>query len=776
MTRIALALVFTLSFIAEVFAQPTQTIRGSVIDGASNQPIPFATVIVKNSAASTGTTNEAGNFSIDNIAVGRYDIQVSCTGYEPALLREIMVSSAKETFLNIKLKQQYNTLNEVVIKPNVNKEQPLNNTATASARMLSVEEAQRYAGGFDDPARLVSAFAGVSSNVSNNAIIIRGNSPQSLQWKMEGVEIPGPNHLGDMRAFGGGTVTALSTQVLANSDFFSGAMPAEYNNALSGVFDIFMRKGNNQKREHTLQVGVVGIDAASEGPFRKGGQSSYLFNYRYSTLALVGPLLAENAGGIKYQDLSFKLHFPTKRAGTFSVWGIGLIDGMGANAKRDTTEWMYDDDRENHRVKQYMGAAGISHIIPFNSKQYLKTTLAATANGMNYPVDRLDSNMNLYRKNFLNTAYSNMVLSSFINTKFSARHTNKTGISITNMNYNLHLQNSFVPGGILQDIAKETGNATLMAAYTNSTIQLGKKLTANAGINGQVFTLNNNYTIEPRAGIKYRFAPKQSLGLAYGLHSRLERLNYYFITNNFGERINKDLDFTKAHHVVLGYDISTSEYTHLKIEAYYQYLFDVPVIADSSFSMLNQQSDWFFAAPLRSTGTGRNYGLDITFEKYLSKGFYYMATASVFHSDYKGGDNVWRNTRYNRGYAINLLAGKEWFSGRNKQNVFGVNARISYQGGDWYSPVNTGLSAASKYAVTDEREAFSLQYPAAFTSHLTVSYKINKKHTAHTIALKILNLNQYEEYLGYRYNYYTNRVDIYREPSVVPNISYRIDF
>ncbi len=276
----------------QVFAQPTQTIRGTVIDDASNAPVAFATVSLRHTDPSLGTISDTlGNFTIPNVQVGRYDVQVSFMGYEPAILREITVISAKQTFLTIQLKENTTLLSEVVIKPRVNKEQPLNTMATVSARMLSVEEAQRYAGGFDDPARLASSFAGVASNTSENGIIVRGNAPKFLQWKMEGVEIPNPNHFGDLNSLGGGTVTALSSQMLANSDFFTGAFPAEYNNALSGVFDIAMRTGNNQKREHTVQLGFLGIDASSEGPFKKGGRSSYLFNYRYSTLALLEAVL-----------------------------------------------------------------------------------------------------------------------------------------------------------------------------------------------------------------------------------------------------------------------------------------------------------------------------------------------------------------------------------------------------------------------------------------------------------------------------------------------------
>lgn len=755
--------------------QPTQTIRGTVIDEASNVPLAYATVGLRNTAIET-KTDSLGNFTLKNVPIGRYDIIVSHMGYSPAMLREIQVTSAKENFLNITMKENTGTLDQVVIKAKVNKEQPLNSMATVSAKMLSVEEAKRYAGGFDDPARLVSAFAGVSSNVKNNAIIVRGNSPQSLQWKLEGVEIPNPNHFADVDAFGGGGLTALSTQLLANSDFFSGAMPAEYNNALSGVFDIFMRNGNNQKHEHTFQLGAIGIDAASEGPFSKKSNASYIFNYRYSTLALLAPLLPDNAGGVRYQDLAFKLNFPTLKAGTFSIWGMGLIDHSGAEVKTNINEWKYKEDRENEDVKQYMGTAGITHKISLNDRQYLKSTFAVTANGIDLHNETADNSFNLSPQKVVDNNYYNFVLTSFLNTKFDARHTNKSGFVITDMNYSMLLKNTLTAGIPLQTLVNESGNSTLVAAYSNSMVNINDKITLNIGINGQWFTYNNTWSVEPRAGIKYRLAPAQTLSLAYGLHSRLERLNYYFIKDNQNQYLNKKLGFTRAHHLIMGYDISTSEFTHFKVEAYFQQLFDVPVMAGNSFSLINQQNDWFFDGKLQNTGKGRNYGLDISFEKYLSKGFYYMATASLFNSEYQGDDKVWRNTRYNRNIALNFLVGKEWLLGKNRNQILSLNARLSFQGGDHYSPINTTASVASQRVVFDETQAFSQQYTPAFTSHFTASYKLNKKKTAHEFALKIINLTQYKEYLGFQYNYLTKTIDTKREAVFIPNLSYKIDF
>ena len=760
----------------QLFAQqPTQTIRGTVVDEASNMPLAYSTVGLQNTSIGT-TTDSLGNFTLKDVPIGRYDLVVSFMGYEPVIIREIQLTSAKEVFLNITMKEKAITLEEIIIRPKVNKEQPLNSMATVSTKMLSVEEAQRYAGGFDDPARLVSAFAGVSSNVGNNAIVVRGNSPQSLQWKLEGIEIPNPNHFADLGAFGGGGLTALSTHLLANSDFFSGAMPAEYSNALSGVFDIFMRNGNNQKHEHTFQLGAIGIDVASEGPFKKEKSSSYIFNYRYSTLGLLAPILPENAAGTTYQDLSFKLNFPTEKAGTFSIWGMGLLDSSDAKAKENISEWKYDSDRENQDAKQYMGTAGISHRIFLNDKQYLKSTLAVTANGIDMYTKIVDSSFNVFPKNQIRNNLYNLVLTSFLNTKFNARHTNKSGFVITNMNYNMLLKDVATGSTSLQTLVDESGNSTLVSGYSNSMMHINDKISLNVGVNGQLFPLNDSYSIEPRAGVKYRFAPTQTLSLAYGLHSRLERLNYYFIKDNLDQYINKDLGFTRAHHLVLGYDISTSEFTHLKVEAYYQHLFDVPVMDGTSFSLINQQNDWFFDGKLNNEGKGRNYGLDITFEKYLSEGYYYLATASLFNSQYQGGDNVWRDTRYNRNFAVNFLIGKEWMLGKHKQNILGLNARVSYQGGDHYSPINTTLSVANQEVIFDETKAFSQQYSPAFTSHFTASYKLNKKNIAHEFALKIINLTQYKEHLGFRYNYQTQTVDTEREAVFIPNVSYKIEF
>jgi CarboxypepD_reg-like domain len=762
-----------------VIAQSVHVVSGVVTDKTTSLPLQYATVSLLNSQPLIGAvTDSLGVFNLSVVSTDRYEIEVSLVGYQKKTIREVLVVSGKQTQLAIDLEESVTELGEVVVRPSLNKQKALNSFATVSARMLSVEEASRYAGGFDDPARLASAFAGVASNNSNNGIVVRGNAPRYLQWRMEDVEIPSPNHFNDLRSFGGGTLTALSAQMLANSDFLTGAFPAEYSNALSGVFDMKLRKGNSDKTERTIQLGIIGLELSQEGPFKKGGKSSYVFNYRYSTLGLLAPLLPDGASTIKYQDLSFKLNFPTKKAGTFAVWGLGLLDGAQNYPKKDSTERMYYDDSQEDRIRMKTAAFGINHKIFLKNNAYLQTVLSATATMTDWQTEALNQAEQLLPFSNISNTNWEYALSSFVNKKFSTRHTNRTGVKVRFLNYNLALNRAINVGSKPLEIVNASESSILASAYTNSSFLLTSMLKFNAGITVQHFSLNNKHSIEPRFSLSQNIGEKHTIGVAYGLHSRIEQLYMYYNNSlSTGEKaVNKNLDFTKAHHIVLSYDWSLSELLHLKVEPYFQQLYDVPVIESSSFSAINFQSDWFFAQKLVNNGKGRNVGMDVTFEKYMSNGFYYMTTASIFDAKYKGGDGVWRDTRFNRNFVVNLLAGKEWKVGKNDQNTFSINGRITLQGGDRFSPIEEEATKIKKAIVYDETRAYSSQTDKIINVHLTIAYRKNKLKSSSEIALKIVNLTQQPDFFGYQYNFKTGGIDKDVETILLPNISYKLQF
>lgn len=756
---------------------PVQNIKGKVVDETSREALPFVTVVVLDTDPLKGTTtDEAGDFLITGVAVGRYSLQFSSIGYEPVLMHEVVVGSSKEVYLEVGLREVLVQLGEVLVRPRIIKESPLNQMALVSARMLSVEEARRYAGGFDDPARLASAFAGVASNMVSNGIVVRGNSPKSLQWRMEGIEIPNPNHFADIHAFGGGGLTALSSQMLANSDFLTGAFPAEFSNALSGVFDIYMRTGNNRRRESTFQLGIVGIDLASEGPLTKGSNASYLFNYRYSTFSLLMPLLPEEAQGTNYQDLAFKLNFPTAKLGVFTVWGLGLIDRSGQQAITDSLQWVYLQNREEGHTKQYMGAAGTSHSIALGKRSYLRSSLAATVSGMDWETNRLNNALVLLPQSNINVHNWNLVFTSAISTKLSNRHQNRTGITITGLLYDMLMEDAITSGLPPLPVVDEHGSSGLVSVYTSSSWQLSQDATINAGMSMQFFTLNSSTSLEPRLGLKWQLSEWSSLGFGYGLHSRLERINTYFTRDTTGAYINKGLGFTRAHHIVLGYNYRFSPIHVLRIEPYVQFLTDVPVESGTPFSTINLQNDWFVNTRLENSGLGRNVGIDFTLERFMRNGYYYLFTASLFKSTYRGGDLVWRSTMYDRTYLLNMLFGKEWQQGEEKQNLIGINLRLSLQGGDRYTAVDEDASVLAQEVVYDEKNAFSKQLPAMFLAHFTTSYRVNRQKASWEIALMLNNATNYSDFHGFRYNYLKNSVEEHREALMIPNLSFRVHF
>ena len=225
-----------------------QTVKGKVTDAISGEALIGAAVRVMELPLTGVATDADGEFSITLAHSGRYTIETTYVGYEPSVLKEVLVAGAKDVVLDITLRENSTELTEVVVKPRVNKEATVNPTALVGGMMLSMEEASRYAGGYNDPARLVTAFAGVSGQGDSNGISVHGNAPQFMQYRLEGVEIFSPNHFADLYSAGFGMVSSLNSNVITNSDFFVSTFNSSYNNALSGVFDVKMRSGNNTYR------------------------------------------------------------------------------------------------------------------------------------------------------------------------------------------------------------------------------------------------------------------------------------------------------------------------------------------------------------------------------------------------------------------------------------------------------------------------------------------------------------------------------------------------
>lgn len=756
----------------------TQTIRGKVIDIDTQMPLPGTNVVILNSSFGT-ITDEDGEFRLDGIPLGRVNIKVSFIGYEDKFLSNVLLSISREVILDIQMTEALNKLEEVAITHH-NGFKPLNEMAVVSARTFSVEETKRYAGAIDDPARMVSAFAGVNNNPEgNNDIIVRGNSPRGVLWRLEGVEIPNPNHFADEGATGG-PINALNSSMLGNSDFYTGAFAPEYGNVLSGVFDMNLRKGNNEKREYSASLSTLGLDLTAEGPFAKNYRGSYLANYRYSSLALLDAAGILDFDGVpKYQDLSFKLALPLNRSHTIDIFGLGGISSINTNETDPEDE---DKVLAKADLNLNLGVLGIGHTYLINSKTYLENKFTATHSGRRGTYNMLNSNDEFFRVSDVDFSKDALLLSSTLHYKSNARSKLKFGFIQTWLNFSIEDDEWNFDRQLTETVLSESDGTSRFQAFTEWKYRFGEDLTMIGGLHYLRFALNGSSSIEPRLAAQWELDDKQRLNAGFGLHSRLETVSIYlskqYDDNGAYTTPNIDLSPSRAAHYVMGYSYDIGSNTMFKSEVYYQRLFDIPIENDptSYFSMLNS-SQGLTNRSLVNEGTGTNYGLELTLEQYLVKGFYYLSTVSLYKSTFEAKDGVVRNTAFDGNYVFNALAGKEFKIGSGKKDrTFYVNAKVALIGARPYTPVDLEASLAAGEEVLHDDRAFGVRGDEVIKIDLAIGLRRNWKNVSTEWKIDIQNLTNNKAVINQYFSRTTQSlVNSYQLP-ILPTLSYRVTF
>jgi len=759
-----------------------QDIRGVVIDKDTRRPLAGATVsIFEDSIKIAAITDSAGSFVLARVPVGRRRVQCSFSGYVSSITDNLIVNSAKEVEIIIEMEQYFRQEAEVVVKAPGNPKLPVNKMSVVSARSFTPEETNRYATSVNDPSRMAMSFPGVQpSRDTRSDINIRGNSAAGMLWRLEGIDIPNPNHFARKGSTGGG-ITIFSSSMLDNSDFSSGAFPAEYGDALSGVFDMRFRKGNNEKNGYTFKAGLLGLDLSAEGPIKKG-QSSFLFNYRYSTLGILNALgfhLTDEREDNNFQDLSFNLSFPSKdKRSVFNVWGIGGLSKEDYAPVEDVADWDEYDDYAIYDFKTNMGAAGIGHSLQVGKTGLLKTSLAV----MNQKITYADDTLNTQKVPFTinDELYKNSRVSFAIsyNTKLAKSVSWKTGLFISRIGYEFQQSlYDFETNVYNENIIDGNGNTMQWQPYTQFNIKISPKLTFNAGVHVLYLALNKTSSVDPRASLQYRINPHHSISFAAGKHGKTLPLGSYFYKAPDGSLPNLDLDMMKSAHFIAAYDWLMKKNWRLHLEAYIQKLTAIPIVNDESrtFWLLNMLEGYANEA-LVSSGTGRNRGVDITLEKFFSKGWFMLTGFSVFNSMYEPLNGVSYNTQYNSRSAGTLTAGKEWKWKKNK--TFTVGGKTLYNGGMPITPLLAGAPVNSREPVLDESRPYSEIVPAYFRLDTRISLRKDKTTTAWILALDIQNLLGIEntDALSRRYDPGTNQWIYKKSSGFVPVISYQIDF
>ncbi|MEM6737102.1 MAG: TonB-dependent receptor [Bacteroidota bacterium] len=758
-----------------------QNIKGQILDQDSNSPLIGATIVVIGSDPLLGNiTDVNGEFRISDVPIGRVTLKVAYLGYEEKIIPNLLVNSSKELILNITMEESFEKLEEVIVNAKKDKSEVLNEMSLVSARSFTVEETKRFAGSFNDPARLASAFAGVTNSAEgNNDIIVRGNSSKGILWRMEGIEIPNPNHFANEGATGG-PINALSSNMLSDSDFMSGAFAPEYGNALSGVFDMKLRRGNYDQTEKTIGISTLGIDLAMEGPLGSTN-GSYIANYRYSTLDLIDRAGIVDFDGVpKYQDLTYNIYLPINKRHFLSFFGLGGISSINTIAEDEDTE----ENLDKTQFDSYMGTMGFIHNFIIDNDSYLKSFLSLSKTNSNgYTRLPTDEDNDRFYETFNGDYTKNYVrVGSTFGKKFSARNKVEFGVIFNRIGFNAEQNNYDFELEQMVNELSDKGTTERIQSFGSWKYRITKDLTMTSGLHFNSLTLNNSYSIEPRMAMRWDFARGKAFTFGGGLHSKMETPSVYMwrFENEDGtiSQPNRDLKMSKAAHVVFGYDQKLGPNAHLKSEVYYQYLYDVPVEDDptSTYSLLNETEE-YDPRVLTNDGTGRNYGIELTLEQYLNQGFYYLTSASIFNSLYTPKDGVERKTAFANHYIFNFIGGKEFNIGKSYKNkVLFVNAKVSLLGGNRYTPIDLEASIAEGDVVRQEDRPLSARSDDLFIPNLSIGIRRDRPKSTHEFKIDIQNVTNNQAVVQEYYTHANESIEESNQLGMFPTISYTINF
>jgi hypothetical protein len=780
---VKLILVVLFSISVSVFGQGiTKMIRGTITDKETYEPLIGAKVALLGTDPFLGAiTDENGNFRIENVPVGRHTVRVTFIGYEDYFQQNIDLSS-NDIVLTIGMVESIKMMQEVVIEGE-KKGEIINKMATVSARSFSVEESNRYAGSKNDVARMAQNFAGVQgADDSRNDIVIRGNSPSGVLYRMEGIDIPNPNHFA---RFGttGGPISMLNNNVMANSDFLTGAFPSEYGNAIAGVFDLNLRTGNNEKYDFMFQFGFNGAELMAEGPISKKKGSSYLVNYRYSTLGFF-KLIGINFGSTAvptYQDGSFKLNFPSKK-GLTTVFGLGGISYINILAEELDSSDLFGIDYSNTYFKSNVGVVGATHRQRIGTKSYFNISVGMQSAINQVSNDTVDFNFkNPFTTFVSNSSISKQTVDVFYNHKINAKHLYKIGLH-TDLFF-LDLNDSIYDRDLddFRDLRAFNGTTFLYQPFAQYQFRPNEKLILNAGIHFQSLTLTKKIVAEPRAGAAWNFTKSDRLSFGYGLHSQMQPIELYYaqtFVDGVSTQPNLNLDFTKSHHFVLGYQHRFNFGINLKLETYYQYLFDVPVqTTPSPYSILNFGADFitFIPTNVKSDGTGENYGAELTIEKFLDKGFYFLVTTSVYESFYTGSDGKKYNTAFNGNFTFNALLGYE-FRFKNDKLALTFDGKFMLNGGRRYTPILLEESKLAGEEVRDLNNVFNARYANYVRGDFRVGFKVIGQKITQEWTVDIQNFTNRRNIFYTQYSEASQTILTTYQTGFLPIAQYRIYF
>jgi outer membrane receptor for ferrienterochelin and colicin len=673
-------------------------IKGRIFDELTNEPIAFANVALQNT--SLGAVSDIdGNYSIENIQPGLYNVQTSYVGYRSRTIFEVQVVARQPTNLNIALQSTGTDLQAVEITTAVfekSEESPI------SLQQLGTNEIRRNPGGNRDISRALQVLPGVQSSLSfRNDIIVRGGAPNENTFFLDGVEVPVINHFATQGS-SGGPVGILNVNFIKNLDFYSGAFPANRGDALSSVLEFTQKDGNEDKMRTNFTLSATDVGLTFDGPL--GDRTNYIFSVRRSYLqflfGIIGlPFLPT------FNDTQFKVKHRINSKNEITFIGLGAIDQFRLNedavADSETPE-------ERQRNAFILGNLPVNeqwnYTIGANYKHFSEKgfqTFVLSRNHLNNSAEKYEGNDESDANNLI-LDYT----SEEIETKFRFEHTQRTngwrlntGVNLENIQFrNSTFNRISLPGGAVETVDFESEImfqrfglfGSLSKAFFDERLTLAGGLRTD-WINFAPSMSNPLEQLSPRFSLSYAITPEFTFNANVGRYYQLPPLTVLGFRDENGELVNKNngVKYIQSDHYVAGFQYIFKSNTKVSVEGFYKVYDNYPFTLRDSISLANLGGDFGVIGnePVKSINQGRAYGVEFLVQRKLYKELYGIAALTLVRSEFQDRNNVFVPSSWDNQFILSSTIGKKF-----KKN-WEVGARIRVIGGTPFSPFDVPTSA-----------------------------------------------------------------------------------
>ena len=678
-----------------LFAQ-TSVIKGRVYNSINNEPIPFANVLI-DSMRIGSTTDINGNYRIENLQPGIYNVACSFVGFKKAIIYEVIVTSARPAVLDIPLNEETAALGEVVVKAarfNKTEESPV------SLRAISATEIYRNPGGNRDISKVISVLPGVASTISfRNDIIVRGGAPNENRFFLDGIEVPNINHFATQGS-SGGPVGMVNVNFIREVDFYAGAFPVNRGNALSSIMNFRQIDGNDEKLTGTFMAGSSDIGLTLDGP--AGKNSTFLLSARRSYLqflfeALKLPFLPT------YNDFQYNQVFKIDDKNRLTLIGLGAIDDFSLN---ESVNEGISDSTVINRNNYILGNSPVYS--QWNYAIGAKWTHFSDNSYQTFVISRnhLDNSSIKYQDNIesperLLLDYNSREIENKLRVESTKRINGwkwNVGAGYQNVRYTNSTFNKIERNGQVAIIDFDSElNMNKFALFSQvSRAVLQNRLTLSLGLRTDFSDYSSEMgnpfdQLSPRLSASYAITQKLSANFNTGRYFQLPAYTVMGYRDAENTLVNKEngITYIQSDHVVGGLEFNPTEYSKITLEGFYKTYDNYPFLLVDSISLANLGGDFGVIGneAVKSTSKGRSYGVELLMQQKLSTTIYGIVSYTWVRSEFKDKHEKYVPSAWDNRHILNITAGKKL----KKNWEAGMKFRLL--GGAPYTPYDRELTA-----------------------------------------------------------------------------------